>query len=329
MLGNDFNTTAAYLWSMVLSQQQQNNSNRNSSSSNGGLLNGDLISPTSTNNHNSSTTNGSASSLANSTLALNLSRSLSNLASGAINNAAGANQSAGEILNNSKANNHPLDESTDEDDELNDDEMDDSELRSSHSNSNSIDNHPAANLFNGFKREENRTQTPTSDQLTNNQMNNILGPALLSNNNKENDSAGGKEPSGKEQLPFGQLGLSNLMNNEDLFRGLNRPNNADLKGGNALVLSQNISTIGNNLSSNTESLESLLRNIENLVSIAVQNARQQQQQLNLQKGNDFLWFLLQFFLTETSMLRREVQEMSANMQLAKKRSNSNIKTLHR
>lgn len=349
MLGNDFNTTAAYLWSMVLSQQQQNNSNRNSSSSNGGLLNGDLISPSSNNNHNNSTTNGSASSLANSTLALNLSRSLSNLASGAGQTAGSANQSTNsELLNNSKANSHPLDESTDEDDELNDDEMDDSELRSSHSNS--IDNHPTANLFNGFK--ENRTQTPTGEN--NNQMNNILGPALLSNNNKENDAAGGKEASGKEQLPFGQLGLSNLMNNDDLFRGLNRSNSSDLKnGGQTLVLSQNISSIGNSLSSNTDSLESLLRNIENLVSIAVQNARQQQQQLSLHKGKRLF---LRKFLRKYNGKRFPRKRFPANTNRNEnedssicgsyvdlmwilcrislrnnelKRSSSNIKTVHR
>lgn len=281
MLGSDINTTAAYLWLLSQQQQQQqNNSNRNSSSSNG-LLNGDLISPSNT-NHNNLTTNGS--SITNNALsALNLTRSLSSLASAAANNSTNSTNQQTSTNNetNSKTTNQ-LDESTDEEDDLNDDEMDDSELRSSHSNlSNSIDNHQP-NLFNGFK--ENRTETPTnSEQLnSNNQMNNLLRPTLLSNN-KENDVTSNKETN-KEQLPFGQLGLSNLINNDDLFRGLNRSNNSDLKNGNALVHSQNISSIGNSLTTNTDSLESLLRNIENLVSIAVQNARQQQQQLNLHKG---------------------------------------------
>jgi len=279
-LGQDLNATAAYLW--LLSQQ-----NRNSSSSNG-LLNGDLISPTAHNN----STNGSSTLTNNPLSALNLTRSLSNLASGANTNATTnqtTNNSASELLgnsNNSKANNHRLDESTDDDadDDADDDEMDDSEIRSHSNLSNSIDNHQ--NLFNGFKGE-NRTETPTTEQVNNskNQMNNILGPTLLSNN-KENDAASDKDTN-KEQLPFGQLGLSNLINNnssDDPFKSLNR-SNLDIKNGNnALVLSQNISSIGNNLTSSTDSLESLLRNIENLVSIAVQNARQQQQQLNLHKA---------------------------------------------
>lgn len=302
MLGSDFNTTAAYLWLLSQQQQQQQqqqtNSNRTSSSSNG-LLNGDLISPTNT-NHNS-TTNGTSSSLTNNALsALNLTRSLSSLASGANANSTAnqASNSATELLGgggtnngNSKTNNHQLDESTDEDDDPDDDEMDDSEIRSHSNLSNSIDNHQT--MFNGFKGE-NRTETPTNDQLNNNQMNNILVPALLSNN-KENDGAG-KETNKEQQLPFGQLGLSNLINSDDPFRGLNRSNNSDLKsGGGALVLSQNIGSIGNNLSTNTDSLESLLRNIENLVSIAVQNARHQQQQLNLHKGLCVLFFSRTFF----------------------------------
>jgi hypothetical protein len=94
--------------------------------------------------------------------------------------------------------------------------------------------------------------------------------------NKEN-----KDKDCNGSLPFGQLTSSGGGIVSIGSPALPTPAGSGSNGG--LLLGNSLASIGHNIAT-SDCLESLLRNIEGLVAIAVHNARQQQNQLNMHKG---------------------------------------------
>lgn len=215
------------------------------------------------------TGNGSSTGNAatNALSALNLTRTLGNLTS-SLNVSGNGNTSAADSRK------HGLDDSTDEEDEDDDLDDDDAEIRSTRSS-----NVSESNAFNGCKPDHSLSQ------LNNN------------GHNKEN-----KDKDCNGSLPFGQLsssvgGLVSIGSPALPTSAGSGPNgngnNSTNNGG--LLLGNSLASIGHNIA-NSDCLESLLRNIEGLVAIAVHNARQQQNQLNMHKGNLIhLSFIFFFF----------------------------------
>lgn len=99
-----------------------------------------------------------------------------------------------------------------------------------------------------------------------------------SNSNGHNKENKDKECNGGS-LPFGQLSSSHVGS----IVSIGSPALPTPAGSGSLLLGNSLASIGNNIA-NSDCLESLLRNIEGLVAIAVHNARQQQNQLNMHKG---------------------------------------------